>query len=92
MPEAVVPMPLAELLERLKYSGTSSVCTFEPPEVRRMHATVAYLEVALADERAARHKLEGQLAAAQRDFEALDAKYRRLKPSKPSKQAKRRAA
>lgn len=74
MPEAVVPMPLAELLERLKYSGTSSTCSFEPPEVRRMHATVLYLEATLADERAARHKLEGQLAAAQRDFEALDAK------------------
>lgn len=93
MPEAVVPMPLAELLERLKYSGTSSVCTFEPVDVRRMHATVLYLEATLADERAARHKLEAQLAAAQRDFEALDAKYQRaVKASKPSKQAKRRAA
>lgn len=92
MPEAIIPMPVAELLERLKYSGTSSVCHFEPADVRRMHATVLYLEATLADERAARHKLEGQLAAAQRDFEALDAKYQRAKASKPSKQAKRRAA
>lgn len=91
MPEAVVPMPLAELLERLKYAGISSTCSFEPVDVRSMHATVLYLEATLADERAARHKLQAQLLAAQRAFLALDAKFQRAKPSKPSK-SKRRAA
>ncbi len=91
MPEAVVPMPLSELLERLKYAGQSAVSHFEPSEVRRMHATVAYLDVTLKDERRAREKLQAQLLAAQRAFLALDAKFQRAKASKPSK-SKRRAA
>jgi hypothetical protein len=91
MPDVVVPMPLAELLERLRYAGISSTCAFEPPEVRSMYATVQYLGATLKDERAAREKLQAQLAAAQRAFEGLDAKYQRAKASKPSK-SKRRAA
>lgn len=91
MPEAVVPMPLSELLERLKYAGISSTCTFEPPEVRRMYVTVQYLDVTLKDERRAREKLQAQLLAAQRAFLALDAKFQRAKASKASK-SKRRAA
>ncbi len=69
------PMPVDELLERLKYSGTSAICTFEPPEVRRMHATVAALKAALDDERTNRERLHGQLLAAQQAFEQLDEKY-----------------
>lgn len=87
----VEPMPLSEMKERLYYAGRSSTCTFEPREAEAMHLTVEYLDTTLKDERAERERLQAQLTRAQRDYEALDAKYQRA-TKKASKPSKRRAA
>ena len=91
MTKPIVPMPLAEMKERLKYAGRSSTCSFEPVEAAAMHLTVEYLDTTLADERAERERLQAQLTRAQRDYEALDAKYQRA-TKRASKPSKRRAA